>query len=531
MSTYHKSEILVIGTGGAGLRAAIEAHERGAEVLVVCKAPAGYNNATVVAGGGFRAAVKGFTAKEHFEDTLRVGNYLNDPHLVEVFTREGGMRVLELARFGVDYRVRRGGISVGDTPGIMGLGMTKPMVEYLRGRGVNIIENVIVTRLLKSGGSVVGAVGYDVKGDEPVLFSSKVVILATGGAGALYERTDCPLRVTGDGYSLAYHAGAELRDMEFVQFFPVALAEPGHPPFLLGGLLTEEGRIVNRHGEEIPAKHGVKDRPFVLKSRGPLSVAIMREIHSGNGVEGAVLLDATEVFRNRSDEELFYLGRISYIREHLKADEKLIKIAPIAHFNMGGVIADENGRTSVPALFAAGEVVGGVHGANRHGGNALTDITVFGARAGAAAAKNVNDLDLEPVERLAEPELKRYRTFRKGGGVSPKQIISELRSLMWTRVGPVRMGQSLEEALEQVRGFKEEASHMHPTDSTEMLVALEVPMELDAAEFIIRAALKRRESRGAHFRIDYPKLDEDWKKTVVLKKGPDGKPKVSTKSV
>jgi succinate dehydrogenase/fumarate reductase flavoprotein subunit len=261
MVARHESDVLVIGTGGAGLRAAIEAHEREADVLVVSKSPAGYNNATVVAGGGFRAAMGGLTPDEHMEDTLRVGNHLNDRGLVEVFTREGGMRVLELKRFGVEMRVRRGGISVGDTPGLMGLGMTKPMVEHLREEEVRILENIIVTRLLKSGDVVVGAVGYDAKNGEPCVFSFKAVVLATGGAGALYERTDNPRRVTGDGYSLAFHAGALLRDMEFTQFYPLALAEPGHPPYLLGGPMSEEGKILNRHGEDIPEKHGSPGGP------------------------------------------------------------------------------------------------------------------------------------------------------------------------------------------------------------------------------------------------------------------------------
>ncbi|MCW3978427.1 MAG: FAD-binding protein, partial [Candidatus Bathyarchaeota archaeon] len=392
------SDVVVVGSGGAGLRAAIEADERGAMVVVVSKAPAGMNNATVVAGGGFRAAIEGLTPEEHYEDTIRVGNRINDRRLVEIFAHEGGERVLELRRFGVEMRIHKGGISVGDTPRLMGLGMTKPMVEHLRERGVRIVENVVVTKLLASEGRIMGAVGYDVRNDHPVIFQAKAVVLATGGGGALYKRTDCPLRTTGDGYSLAYHAGVRLRDMEFVQFFPVALAEPGSPPFLLGGPITEEGRLLNRLGEDIPEKHGVTTRPLVLKSRGPLSVAIMREILAGNGVEGAVFLDATEVIRKYGDEDWFSSGRFAYLRDKLKAGERPVKVAPICHFFMGGVIADENGDTGVAGLYAAGEAVGGVHGANRHGGNALTDITVFGARAGATVAEYSRTQTMIPVD-------------------------------------------------------------------------------------------------------------------------------------
>ena len=169
------------------MRAAIEVHKKRVDVLVVCKSPAGYNNATVVAGGGFRAAMGGLTPEEHMEDTLRVGNHLNDRGLVEVFAREGGRRVLELKRFGVDMRVRRGGISVGDTPGLMGLGMTKPLVEHLRGEGVRILKNTIVTRLLKSGGAVVGAVGYDAK-------NGGALCLLFQGGGTSHGGCWCPLR-------------------------------------------------------------------------------------------------------------------------------------------------------------------------------------------------------------------------------------------------------------------------------------------------------------------------------------------------
>ena len=510
------------------MRAAIEAHERGADVLVVCKSPAGYNNATVVAGGGFRAAIGGLTPEEHMEDTLQVGNHLNDRGLVEVFAREGGKRVLELKRFGVEMRVRRGGISVGDTPGLMGLGMTRPMVEHLRGEGVRILENIVVTRLLKSGDAVVGAVGYDAKNGGPCVFSFKAMVLATGGAGALYERTDNPRRITGDGYSLALHAGASLRDMEFTQFYPLALAEPGHPPYRLGGPLSEEGKILNRQGEDIPEKHGVTARPLVLKSRGPLSVAIMREILGGNGIDGAVLFDATEVFRTRKDESWFSTGRYAYFRDKVGAAERPFRVAPISHFNMGGVVADENGRTGVEGLFAAGEVVGGVHGANRHGGNALTDITVFGARAGAEAAGYAKSRERFEFDGLAESEIERYSSISRDGS-DPLEIMAALKKLMWMRVGPVRTEGSLREALEGIKGLRGKANNLAARNSREMLVALEVPMALDAAGLIIRAAMERTESRGAHFREDYPDEDDSWLKTVILRKGKGVEIDVSTR--
>jgi succinate dehydrogenase/fumarate reductase flavoprotein subunit len=523
------SDVLVIGAGGAGLRAAIEAEALGVSVVVVSKAPAGMNNATVVAGGGFRAAIEGLTPEEHMEDTIRVGNGVNDRRLVEVFAREGGWRVLELRKFGVEMSVHRGGISVGDIPSLMGLGITKPMVEYLRERGVRIIDNVIVTKLLTSGGAVVGAVGYDIRNDRPTIFSSGAVVIATGGAGALYKRTDCPLRTTGDGYSLAYHVGARLRDMEFVQFFPLALAEPGSPPYLMGGPITEEGRIVNRLGEDIPEKHRVTARPLVLKSRGPLSVAIMREIVEGNGFDDAVHIDATEVFKRHGEDGWTSTGRYAYFRDKLKAAEKPFRVAPICHFCMGGLMTDMNGDTGVPALYAAGEVVGGVHGANRHGGNALTAITVFGARAGAASAEYAKTRNPMQVESLAKSELERYDAIRKGeSGVDPREVMSQLRELMWLKAGIVRGEKGLMEALAMLGELRETVHGLSASRGREMLVALEVPLALDSAEMIIRAALERRESRGAHFRTEYPEEDEAWLKTVVIAMSDDGEMSLST---
>ena len=525
-----ESDVLVVGTGGAGLRAAIEAEERGASVVVVSKAPAGVNNATMVIGGGFRAAVGGLTSEEHMEDTIRVGFDINDRSLVEVFAKEGGERVLELKRFGVEYKINKGGISVGKSSP-RGLALTLPMVEYLRKKGVRFVENVIITKLLKSDGCVVGALGYSVEDDGPVVFSFKAVILATGGAGALYRRTDCPLRTTGDGYSLAYHAGAELRDMEFVQFFPLALAEPGYPPQLVGGqALVEEGRIINRLGEDIPEKYGITERPLVLKSRGPLSAAIMREILKGNGVDGAILLDATEVYRRRSGEDGFLTGRTAFYKEKLQADIRPIRMAPICHFFMGGVIADTDGDTGIPGLYAAGEVVGGVHGANRHGGNALTDITVFGARAGKAAAEysKVSLYTSAFPEVISDTRL--YSKLRGNEeGIAPVELMHSLRETMWEKAGIVRTEDSLLGALHEIDRLREGLPRLSARQPRDMLVALEVTMALDVATMVVRSALERTESRGAHFRDDYPEMHEGWLKMVVSREAPDGTMNISTR--
>jgi succinate dehydrogenase/fumarate reductase flavoprotein subunit len=519
MALRFKSDILIIGTGGAGLRAAVEAHEKGAEVLLVSKSPAGYNNCTIVAGSGYLAAVGGMTVAEHRERTLGVGKGVNDPKLVEVLTEEGGGRVLELEKYGLVVNVHRGGIHVGGEDTKLGQGITLPMVDYLRKLGVEFVENTIVTRLLKNGGRVVGAVGYNGDEKQPVVFQSKAVILATGGAGALYKRTDCPLRTTGDGYSLAYHAGARLRDMEFVQFFPLALAEPGAPPLLVDGPVVEEGKIINVLGEDIPEKHNVTERPYIARSRDLLSRAMMLEIMKGGGVEGAVLVDGREVVRRSKPGDFFGMGSYEFFVNRLQAHERPFRVAPISHHTMGGVVADTWGETDVEGLFAAGEVVGGVHGANRHGGNALTDVTVFGVRTAARAAEYAETACHGEVEELVEEDIRYYEGIaRRETGYTPGSIMGVLRDTMWEKAGVVRDSEMLVDAFEKIEELRDSARRLMAQRGRQMISALEIPMALDAAEMIVRAAMMRRESRGAHYRLDHPEEDPSWVKTVVISK-------------
>ncbi|MBS7619794.1 FAD-binding protein [Candidatus Bathyarchaeota archaeon] len=517
--------VLVVGAGAAGLRASIEARSRGVQVSIVSKTPAGMNNATAVSGGGFRATLGGLTPEEHFRDTLTVGKGINDSNLVRIFSKEGGERVSELRRFGVEIRISFGGAHVGEPFHASGYRITKPMVDYARKIGVKFHENVIITKILKEEGEVIGAVGYDIRNDEPTIFSAKAVILATGGAGALYKRTDCPFRTVGDGYSLAYSAGAKLRDMEFVQFFPLALAEADAPPHLLGGALTEESRIINRLGEDIAEKHRVNLRPLVLKSRDLLSRAIMIEILEGRGVDNAVLIDARDYFKKGSKEGWFSSRSYEFFKERLKGGEKPLRVAPISHFCMGGIIIDGYGHTGVAGLFAAGEVVGGLHGANRHGGNALTEAIVFGARAGEAAAEFAESRIHPKIESEAQPELERYKTIRDGGSagaINPRTILNQLRDLMWTNAGIVRDEKSLSEALDTIIRLRGLLPMLRASQNSSMLEALETPMALDAAEMIVRAAFMRTESRGAHYRRDYPKEDPSWRASVNLSLGAKG---------
>jgi succinate dehydrogenase/fumarate reductase flavoprotein subunit len=519
MVNHIRSDVLIIGTGGAGLRAAIEVYERGAQVVLVSKAPAGHNNCTIVAGAGYLAALGGMSIDEHRERTLSTGKGVNDPKLVEVLVKEGGEKTLELERFGCKVNVRFGGIDVRAPGNKLGQGITLPMVHYIRELGVKFVENVIITKFIKQNGALVGAVGYNGREKEPVIFQTKAILLASGGAGALFKRTDCPLKTTGDGYSLAFHSGARLRDMEFCQFYPLALAEPHNPTLLVDGRVVWEGKIINTFGEDIPKKHCVTERPYIAKSRDLLSRAMMLEVHEGTGVEGAVLLDAREVVKNWEPGDYYGMGSYEFYVNRLRAHEQPIRIAPLSHFTMGGVIGNVYGETDIPGLLVAGEVMGGVHGANRHGGNALTDVTVFSVRAAQKAVEYIQNKKLIEVDELAETEIERYKKLAsRETGFTPATLMKQLRENMWENVGVIRDSNMLVEAYKRLSELRDSTRTLVAKPGKQLLAALELFMALDTCELIIRAAMERRESRGAHYRLDHPEEDPCWRKTIVLSK-------------
>ena len=519
MVIHVQTDILIIGTGGAGLRAAIEAEARGVKATLVSKAPAGFNNATIVAGSGYLAAVGGMTPEEHKQRTLQVGKGVNDPELVNTLVAEGGERVLELSKYGCVVNERFGGISVGAKDTHLGQGITLPQVKYLRDKGVEFIENVIVTKLLKQDDAVVGAVGYSSKEKDCVLFQCKSVLLASGGAGALFKRTDCPLKTTGDGYSLAFHAGARLRDMEFCQFFPLALAEPGLPPLLVDGPVVWEGKILNTLGEDIPAKHNVTERPYIAKSRDLLSRAMMLEIYEGGGIEGAVLLDARDVIEKTDPDAFFGMATKEYYINTIRAHERPFRIAPLSHFTMGGVVANKDGETDIPGLFVAGEVMGGIHGANRHGGNALTDVTVFSARAAIKAIEYSSGTSLVELDELAEPEFERIEALSKREtGYTPPTVMNLVRENMWENAGVIRDAEMLMKAYQTLSDLRDSSRRLLAQHGKQLLSALELEMAIDTCEMIIRAAMERKESRGAHYRLDHPEERDEWVKTIILSK-------------
>ncbi|MCX6648911.1 MAG: FAD-binding protein [Candidatus Bathyarchaeota archaeon] len=512
MVTY-TPDVLVVGSGAAGLRAAIEAERLGVHTLVVSKSPAGMRTASAVTNGFFKAAVGGASKEEHLKATMDSGKGLCDPALVNVLVEEGPERIAELERFGMAIQIRKGSASCGDDPQARGLGFVKPLITFAKEQGVEFLENCVVSRLLLDHDRVVGAVGY---AEEPVTIYAKATVLATGGCGALYSRTDCPLSLLGDGYALAYEAGAALRDMEFTQFVPVGLAEKGHSLVVIYGDLVDKGTVLNSEGEDIVKKYNITTRPLTTMARDQFSAAMMREVTEGRGVDGAVLLDATKIVKEVGLESLIPVDAQRKALERAGVAEKPIKIAPVSHFTMGGATITPTCATTLPGLYAAGEVTGGLHGANRIGGNAMTEIIVFGARAGASAAAETKKATKHTSTKQAEAEIEAYsKTMTGESSVNP---LAELRGIMWDKVGIVRSGERLQDALQSIRKHQKAAATLTAADPATLRAVIETRFAAKVAELVAASALKREESRGTHYRTDYPNQSEKYAKPIPNKK-------------
>jgi len=519
-----KADVLVVGAGAAGLRAAIEARRANVNVLLVSKTPVGLGSCTAYAGGGFQASFGKMTPEEHFERTVKGGKFLNDQRLVEVMAREGAAKLSELRSFGVHIETHDGGASVRGSFMMNGAGLTLPLVKFIRSMGVIILENVIVARLEKNADAVVGAVGFNRLNGEVIAFQAKSTVLASGGAGQIYSRTDNPVATTGEGYAMAYEAGARLVDMEFVQFFPFGLVEPGLPIFLFNPGIVEMGRLTNTKGEEFLRAAGFSPGRDFVAHRDTMSRLICTEIQEGRGDGDAVLLDLKDA--KETEHDLKMLGEFKEIRRRwlpkIDLARQRLHIAPIEHYFMGGIEIDENGATNLQGLYAAGEVTGGVDGANRLGGNALTNTIVFGARAGKAAAEHARSLErLETADDSAK-ELEEHlsevggRTY--SAGARPSEIRNRLRKVMMRNVGVIRSRETVENACDCLHELRRDLSRICAKSSWELGQVLEIEAMLTVAEIVARCAFERKETRGAHTRLDCPREDKHWLKNILVER-------------
>lgn len=548
MKTIH-TDVLVIGAGGAGARAAIEAakSDGNVEVLVLNQGPIGKSGLTSMANGGMQWVSHPEDSPQYlFEDIIRVGAYLNEQNLVERLTEEAPARAAELIEWGA--KVIALGAS-GATAEVSPSGPSFPRAYYIPGvsymtalrnrlsalANATVLEDTIATKLLMEGRRVVGAAVLDIRSGESFVVSAKAVVLASGGLGEIYPHsTNAPFgmhgHAAGMGYALAYHAGAELIDMEMVQFTGNQL----WPPWLLGNpmLLSSMcgGKYINGTGKEFLR---------LPQPRDAIQRLAYKEIKEGRGTEhGGVYIDLTR--SPLSSAEIEEQLKESLAAEVAKERWRLIKEMSAgtpdpktwrieftpggAHFFMGGVRINERCETSLEGLFAAGEVSGGVHGANRMGGCALTEIIVFGKRAGEHAAEFTKNSDrIEPAASQGEAEEERLSALLGGGRLSPRTITEKIAALMSAHVGVARTEGDLAIAQSGLRQLRSgELPYLRAPQGRRFnlgwVEAIQIAYMLDVAEMIATSAMSRSESRGAHYREDYPDTEGEWLKHTRIRK-------------
>lgn len=514
-------DVLIIGSGAAGLRAAIAAGEKGLRVRVVSKGSPGKGTCTWLSGGVMAGSPPGGNAADHLERTLQAGRGINDRELVEILVGEAPKRLQELLAWGIRAEYLDGYLYAQGRPPVLGEEIIRCLIKKNQALGTQFLGNLLVTDLVTEEG-LAGVNAYAQQAGTWFTITAKALVLASGGAAALFLRHDNPSRIIGDGYRLALEAGATLQDLEFVQFYPLALAEPGLPPLVIPPRLADCGILINSRREEILEKFGITERPAAERARDRLSQALFREIYR-QGQE--VWLDLRRLRDDQWRIDPFSTALLPLLGEHYGALHRPLRVAPVAHHVMGGVKIDATGATSVPGLFAAGESTGGLHGANRMGGNALSETLVFGARAGGAAAAWAKGADPGNrhtlLRRLEQRAHHRETAASRGAG-----FLDRLREIMWQDGGIIRSEQSLERALVTVKGMQEAPSDT-PWEQGHFTLQKTIGghTAIQAATLFLEAAMRRCESRGAHFREDFPEQDdENWRGHLQVQLSSTGEP-------
>ena len=571
----HEHDVLVIGAGGAGLRAAAEAAAAGVKVAVISKSLLGKAH-TVMAEGGIAAALANVDDRDswrvHFADTMRGGQYLNSWRMAELHAKEAPACVRELEAWGAVFdRTADGRIlqrnfgghryprlaHVGDRTG---LEMIRTLQDHDIHLGIDVFMEYTVVALLKDGERIAGVFGYDRERGRFHIFRAKAVVLATGGIGRAYKITSNSWEYTGDGHALAYHAGASLMDMEFVQFHPTGMI---WPPSVRGILVTEgvrgEGGVLrNKNGrrfmfDDIPPAYanqtsnteeegwrytqGDKNarRPPELLTRDHVARCIRREVREGRGSpHGGVFLDiawikdripnAAEHIRKKLPSMYHQFKQLADIDITVEPME----VGPTTHYMMGGVRVDPDSQMSeVPGLFAAGECGAGLHGANRLGGNSLSDLLVFGKRAGQYAARYAKEHSVGVInsDDVVAAEKQALAPFERDGAEGPYAVQHALQDMMQDLVGIVRQEKEMLLAIDRIEELKARAERVGVQGNREYNpgwhTAVDLNNLLTVAEMVTRAALDRKESRGAHFRDDFPAKNEEFGSfNIVIRKGP-----------
>jgi succinate dehydrogenase / fumarate reductase, flavoprotein subunit len=539
----HEHDVLVIGAGGAGLRAAIEALAQGVSVGVVSKSLLGKAH-TVMAEGGIAASMANVDTKDdwrvHFGDTMRGGKFLNNWRMAQLHAQEAPERVRELEHWGAIFdRTADGNIlqrafgghtykrlcHVGDRTGL-------EMIRTLQDRGVqmgfDVYMECTIVKLLTEAGRCVGAIGYWREQGRFVVFKAKSVIMATGGIGKAWPITSNSWEYTGDGMALAYEAGAELLDLEFVQFHPTGMV---WPPGVQGILVTEAvrgegGILTNSKGERFMEKYDPKR--MELSTRDVVARSIYTEVKQGRGTEhGGAYLDISHKPAEYVKKKLPSMYHQFKELADVDITKGPMEVGPTCHYVMGGIRVDaDTAQSTLPGLFAAGEAAAGLHGANRLGGNSLSDLLVFGRRAGLAAAKHAKETAPPNIDAAQIDAAEKYALapFQSQGGENPYAIHRDLQKTMQSLVGIFRERADLEKALVELRQLNERWTHTS-VEGSRMFnpcwhLALDLKSMLTISEAVARCALVREESRGAHSRIDFPELSSEWgtKNNVISRK-------------
>jgi succinate dehydrogenase flavoprotein subunit len=543
----HEYDVVVIGAGGAGMRAAIACAEGGARTALICKSLLGKAH-TVMAEGGIAAALGNVAPEDnwetHFQDTMFGGKYLNNWHMAELHAKEAPDRVHELERWGGVFdrtperklsqrafggHTHRRLVHIGDRTG---LELIRTLQDKVVHAGIDVFMECTVTRLLKDGERVCGAFGYRRATGAPFVFSARALVLATGGAGKCWRITSNSWECTGDGHALAYEAGAELIDMEFVQFHPTGMV---WPPGVIGLLVTEavrgEGGILrNSSGERFMERYDPKR--LELSTRDVVARAIFTEVKEGRGTpHGGVFLDVSHLQADTVRTKLPSMYDQFMELAGVDITRAPMEVGPTCHYFMGGIRVDaETGASSVPGLFATGECSGGMNGANRLGGNSLSDLLVFGRRAGLGASDEAQGT--KPPQ-LAEDQITsaaaELEQFLSGpGNQDPYRLHSELMATMQDDVGIYRDEVGLNAGVADLDDFQRRAAELRSPETGTAFnpgwhLCFDVRNMLVVSQAVAHAALMRHESRGAHSRLDFPGYDDYWgEHNIVIRKGEDG---------
>lgn len=513
------TDILVIGSGLAGVLSALEAEKTGLRVLMVGKFTIGMGTNTSLANGAFTASNASFSKEDHLQATLESGKGLNQVRLVQTLIEKGPDAIKRLKKYGAPV-LEKGMGYIMDRPEnssqLPGILLMKPLVERLKNSSIKVLPGLVIFDLILEESEVRGAFGF-LKDGRPCLIQSRAVVLSTGGAGAIYRRNDNQRSILGDGYTLALRAGLPLFDLEFVQFYPFALGEPRLSSFLLYPPYPKEVRLFDEKKEDLLERFGLRGdlNRAVIVQRDRLSIDLCQATQNGD-----VFFDLTQVPQEKWEHyPLNFLKKSKF-----PFLERPFLISPAVHFFMGGVEIDENGRTSLPGLYAAGEVAWGIHGANRLGGNALTECAVFGAIGGQSAAEYVREkehqqgasnLFTESFIKKWDRKVQAYLKRRRGTFDRPRDLLEDLKNLAWKYASPIREEESLKEGLDRLASIEKRVEKVYPATLKDLFKK----RDLENAGLLLKAILKgslfRTESRGSFFRKDFPNQDDtNWLKNT-----------------